>query len=174
MGGLNAVNSELFVDKPEYSNALDTQVGEIAQMQDVKYLHEIIKEPRIKGAKEAEKIAEHKVKAIYPDKEHLLANFNLIFIPVWLVEILHKKYIISGIDENYKKQIITELTKDFPEKKGMTKIFVESVKSIKRPHTILFDFFTTLKNNNKLVVIILLILIIFVVIFIIKKILAKI
>lgn len=175
MGVLNALNSEITIDVKEFENVTNMKNVEIEQIEKVKtFIKEEIKEPKIKDIKEAEKIANYKAKYIFPGKEFFLANFNLINMPVWTVNIRKKNYIISGIDEKFPKKLLADLQKDFPKVKTHSDIFEESLKDIKKPHVILGDFWKILKTSNKLVVLIILILIILVVIFIIKKIALKI
>lgn len=112
IGVLDASNSEITIDVKEFENVTNMKTVEIEQIEEVKnFIKEEIKEPKIKDLKEAEKIANYKTKYIFPDKEFFLANFNLVNLPVWAVNVGKKSYIISGIDEKFPKKLLADLQK---------------------------------------------------------------
>ncbi len=176
-GILDATTSEVKIDVPELmcSRRLVPVLFDDLHLEEKDgFKPEYLRYAKVNEPEEAKNILEYKLKYIYPDKQAFIGVPHLINIPIWEFKVKNKKLEVFGNDENYKKNVISWLDKNFPQKgKSQSQLFAETVGQIRKPQNYVKDFLKVVKNTNKWTLLFALTIFLLIVYFIIIKIIAK-
>lgn len=176
-GLLDATNSEVKLDVPELmcSRKLVPKPFEELVL-DAKdgFKPEHLRYAKVNEPEEAKNILEYKLKYLFPDKQPFIGVPHLINIPIWEFKVKDKTLKVYGNDEEYKKNVLIWLDKNFPKKgKSQSQLFAETVGQIKKPQNFIKDFFVVVKNTNKWTLLLAILVILLIIYVIIIKIIEK-